>query len=30
MLSSGLYTVQVKMVTEDSEEIMSVHKLIKK
>ena len=30
MLSSGLYTVQVKMITKDDEEIVSVHKLIKK
>ena len=30
MLSSGLYTVQVRMVTTESEEIISVHKLIKK
>ena len=30
MLSSGIYTVQVKMITKDNEEIVSVHKLIKK
>ena len=30
MLSSGLYTVQVKMITNENEEIVSVHKLIKK
>jgi hypothetical protein len=30
MLSSGLYTVQVKMITNEDEEIVSVHKLIKK
>mgnify|MGYP003326426076 FL=1 len=30
MLSSGLYTVQVKMITNNNEEIVSVHKLIKK
>jgi hypothetical protein len=30
MLSSGLYTVEVKMTTNDNEEIVSVHKIIKK
>ena len=30
MLASGIYTVQVRMKTKDSEEILSVHKLIKK
>lgn len=30
MLASGLYTVQVRMITKNSEEIVSVHKLIKK
>ena len=30
MLASGLYTVQVKMITNENEEIVSVHKLIKK
>ena len=30
MLASGLYTVQVKMKTKDNEEVISVHKLIKK
>ena len=30
MLASGVYTVQVKMITKGKEEIKSVHKLIKK
>ena len=30
MLSSGVYTVQVRMLTKDNEEIVSTHKLIKK
>ena len=30
MLASGLYTVQVRMITKGNEEIISVHKLIKK
>ena len=30
MLASGLYTVQVRMITKGNEEIVSVHKLIKK
>ena len=30
MLASGIYTVQVKMITKGKEEIKSVHKLIKK
>ena len=30
MLSSGVYTVQVRMLTKDNEEIISTHKLIKK
>ena len=30
MLASGLYTVQVRMITKDNEEVISVHKLIKK
>ena len=30
MLSSGLYNVEVKMITSDNEEIVSVHKIIKK
>ena len=30
MLASGLYTVQVKIITKDNEEVISVHKLIKK
>ena len=30
MLASGLYTVQVRMITKENEEIISVHKLIKK
>ena len=30
MLASGVYTVQVKMITKGREEIKSVHKLIKK
>jgi len=30
MLSSGIYTIQVRMITKGNEEILSVHKLIKK
>ena len=30
MLTSGVYTVRVRMVTEKNEEIINVHKLIKK
>tara|TARA_X000000368_G_scaffold415818_1_gene408349 strand:- start:44 stop:15682 length:15639 start_codon:yes stop_codon:yes gene_type:complete len=30
MLASGIYTVQVRMITKGNEEIISVHKLIKK
>ena len=30
MLASGIYTVQVRMITKGNEEILSVHKLIKK
>jgi hypothetical protein len=30
MLSSGLYNVEVKMTTSDNEQILSVHKIIKK
>ena len=30
MLSSGVYTVRVRMITDDSQEVINVHKLIKK
>ena len=30
MLSSGIYTVRVRMITDKNEEIINVHKLIKK
>ena len=30
MLSSGVYTARVRMITGNSEEIINVHKLIKK
>ena len=30
MLSSGVYTVRVRMITDKNEEIVNVHKLIKK
>ena len=30
MLSSGVYTVRVRMITDKNEEIINVHKLIKK
>jgi hypothetical protein len=30
MLSSGVYTVKVRMITDKNEEVINVHKLIKK